>query len=239
MFGATAQLYDDFYDALDKDYRWESRRVLELAHDVSGRRSKSVLDVACGTGRHLEVFARTCECAGVDIHDGMLGVAAARCPGVPLVQADMQRFALHREFDLVTCLFSSIAYNLTVAALRRSVRTMARHVRPGGVLAIEPWYEAAEWEVGHLAILSIDRPGVKAARVSRASRRRDISILDFDYLVADAEGTATYHERHELRLFAFDQYVEAVERAGMAVTVDDYGLFGRGLVLGLKDATDR
>lgn len=235
MFGDTAQLYDDFYDALEKDYRWEARRVLDLARKVSGGRARSVLDVACGTGRHLEVFARTCDCVGVDINRGMLGVAAARCPGVPLVQADMQRFGLRRQFDLVTCLFSSIAYNLTLAGLRRSVKTMARHVPPGGVLAVEPWYEAAEWDVGHLAVLSIDRPDVKAARISRSSRRRDVSILDFDYVVADAQGTRSYHERHELRLFAFDQYVEAVESAGLAVSVDDYGLFGRGLVLGLRE----
>lgn len=236
MFRATADLYDYFYDALDKDYRWEAQRVLELARGVSGRRPKSVLDVACGTGRHLEVFARarTRDCVGVDIDYGMLRVAASRCPAVPLLRADMQRFALNCRFDLVTCLFSSVAYNLTLAGLRRSVQTMARHVVPGGVLAVEPWYEASEWDVGHLAVLSVDRPDVKAARISRSSRRRDISILDFDYLIADDEGTRAYHERHELRLFAFDQYVDAIESVGLAVTVDDYGLFGRGLILGVK-----
>ena len=234
MLDGTAALYDQFYDALDKDYEWEAKRVLRLGRDVIGRRPRTLLDVACGTGRHLEVFGRTLDCAGIDNDAAMLAVASQRCPTVPLMRADMQYLPLLGRFDIVTCLFSSVAYVGTVPALRRTVRAMASNLTPGGVLVIEPWYEPDEWDVGHMAVLTIDSPELKAVRISRSSRRRQIAILDFDYLVADRHGTRHLSERHELRLFKWDEYLDAFVRAGLTVTTDDYGLFGRGLVLGRR-----
>ena len=58
-------------------------------------------------------------------------------------------------------------------------------------------------------------------------------MLEFDYLVADRAGVRHLHDRHELRLFRTDQYVAAFEAAGLRTTVDDYGLWGHGLILGV------
>ena len=194
-----------------------------------------MLDVACGTGRHLQAFAATgLDCTGLDIHEGMLRVAAERCgPDTRLEQGDMATFDLGRRYDVVTCLFASIAYSPTVKDMRAAVGRMVDHLqRPGGVLVVEPWFVPEDWENGYLAVLTVDEPDRKAARISRSSRRGDMSILDFDYLIADADGTRHVEERHELRLFRWDQYVDAFERAGLAVETDDYGLFGRGLLVG-------
>jgi SAM-dependent methyltransferase len=229
----AADLYDAFYDALDKDYEEEAAIVLE---HVGARRpdARTLLDVACGTGRHLEVFARTMRCTGVDLDADMVTVARRRCGRrVRLHQGDMRTLDLGRRFDVVTCLFSSVAYMRTVAALRQAVAAMARHLAPGGVLVVEPWYTHETWEDGHLAVLTVDEPDRKAARVSVASRRGDMSALDFDIVVATAAGTEHVHERHELRLFRIDQYVDAFAAAGLVdVEVDDDGLYGLGLVVG-------
>ena len=199
------------------------------------RRPRTLLDVACGTGRHLQAFAEAgLDCTGLDIHEGMLRVAAERCGrDTRLEQGDMTTFDLGRRFDVVTCLFSSIAYSPTVAAMRTAVRRMVAHLeQPGGVLVVEPWFVPEDWENGYLAVLTVDEDDRKAARISRSSRRGDMSILDFDYLIADAGGTRHVEERHELRLFRWDQYIDAFERAGLVVETDDYGLFGRGLLVG-------
>ena len=229
----AADLYDAFYDALDKDYEEEAATVV----DIIRRRApgaRTLLDVACGTGRHLEVFARTLACTGVDLDPDMVAVARRRCGRhVRVAQADMRTLDLGRRFDVVTCLFSSVAYMRTVAALRQAIAAMARHLTPGGVLVVEPWYTHETWEDGHLAVLTVDEPDRKAARVSVASRRGDISALDFDIVVATAAGTEHVHERHELRLFRIDQYVDAFAAAGLVdVEVDDDGLYGLGLVVG-------
>ena len=239
MFEETADLYDAFYDGLEKDYESEARKVMRLVRRHK-RRPRTLLDVACGTGRHLEVFARTLECVGVDVDAAMLAVAGRRCgANVELVRANMTTLDLGRRFDVVTCLFSSIAYNRTVAALRTTVKRLAAHLAPDGVLVVEPWFAPDEWHDGHLGVLVADAAAddaQRAVRVSRSSRRGALSILDFDYLIADQQRTRHVHERHELRLFEWQQYLDAFARAGLQVDVDEYGLFGRGLILGVRAA---
>ena len=234
MFEATAPYYDAFYDALDKDYEEEAAKVLRLVRRHN-RNARTLLDVACGTGRHLEAFARTLECAGTDIDGEMLGIAAQRCPGATLVLADMTTLDLGRTFDVVTCLFSSIAYTRSLAELRTTVRRLTSHLADRGVLVVEPWFVPGEWHDGHIGVLVADiDESHRAVRVSRSGRRRNMSVLDFDYLIADKRGTRHVQERHELRLYEWDDYLDAFERAGLKTTVDDYGLFGRGLILGTR-----
>jgi SAM-dependent methyltransferase len=229
-----AELYDAFYDALGKDYRAEARTVLRLARAL-GARPRSLLDVACGTGRHVEQLSSKLRRVGVDIDSDMLSIAARRCPGARFVQGDMVDFDLADRFDVVTCLFSSIAYVRTMPRLRRAVRCMAAHVAPGGVLVIEPWYRPDTWDADGPGVdrLVLDEPDRNGARICRSSRRGDLSVLDLDYLVADAAGTHRYRERHELRLFETEHYIDAFEAAGLETTVDEYGLWGHGLILGV------
>jgi len=237
VFDRSAHLYDAFYDALGKDYAWEAARVLKLARRrLQPRRPQSLLDVACGTGRHLEVFSRTLRCAGVDLDAKLLAIAAQRCPSVPMIEADMVSFSLGERFDIVTCLFSAIAYVGTVPRLRRAVRTMAGHLAPGGVLIVEPWFQPEDWRVGEVQALFVDTDGLKAARVSRSGRRRDLSVLEFHYLVGDAGGVEHFTENHELRLFRWSDYTDAFRRAGLDVDTEEKGLFGRGLLIGTAPA---
>jgi len=232
----SAELYDGFYDALDKDYRWEAGVVLRHVRRHL-RRPRTLLDVACGTGRHLEVFAETLDCTGVDLDAEALAVARRRCPGVRFEHADLEALDLGRRFDVVTCLFSSIAYMPTVARLRSAVRALARHVEPGGVLVVEPWYTPDDWDDDQLNVLVVDEPDRKAVRTSRGSHRGLTSVLDFDFLVTTAAGSRRFHERHELRLFRTDQLVGAFEAAGLGVEVDPEGLFGHGLVVGTASSS--
>jgi ubiquinone/menaquinone biosynthesis C-methylase UbiE len=44
----------------------------------------SLLDVACGTGKHLEQLMRWYQVEGLDLDDGLLAIARERLPGVPL-----------------------------------------------------------------------------------------------------------------------------------------------------------
>jgi hypothetical protein len=86
--------------------------------------------------------------------------------------------------------------------------------------------------VGRPHLLTVDEPELKIARATAVGREGDVSILDFDYLVATPEGTRHFTERHEAALFTDEQYRQAFERAGLAVELDEEGLIGRGLYLG-------
>ncbi len=51
--GEFAELYDQFYEARGKDYAAEASAVTDLVRSRYPH-ADSVLDVACGTGSHLE-----------------------------------------------------------------------------------------------------------------------------------------------------------------------------------------
>jgi len=230
MYEKTAHLYDLFFD--EKDYGAESARVRELvAERCPGART--LLDVACGTGRHLELLASSFEVEGTDLDDGMLAVARQRLPNVAFHRADMRDFDLGRTFDVVTCLFSSIGYVQTVANLGRAVAAMARHLAPSGVLLVEPWITPDNFDPNHIGrVVLAERPGLQAARMNGTRVEGRLSMLDFHYLIAGPGIVEHLTETHTLGLFTDDEYASALEAAGLSVEHDPEGLMGRGLWIG-------
>jgi SAM-dependent methyltransferase len=230
MFSESAAWYDHFYGG--KDYAGEARRVTEL---IRRRRpgARTLLDVACGTGRHLEQLRRDFACEGLDLDDGLLAVARRRLPGMRLTRADMADFDLGRRFDAVTCLFSAVGYLATVERLRAAVGAMAGHLEPGGVLLVEPWVLPEAWIDGTTTVETVEDGDRTLVRVIASSRHGTTSVLRIHYAVAADGEVLTADERHELRLFTHDEYAAAFLAAGLDTSWDPEGLIGRGLLIGV------
>lgn len=231
--------YDALYDARDKDYAAEAEAILALARE-SGSEPRSLLDVACGTGRHLEVFAAHLdEVAGADTSTEMLTIASSRLdPEVALVEADLRALALDRTFDVVTCLLSSIGHVTDADELDQAVAAMAAHVAPGGTLAIEPWLTPdAVVEGGVRDLVSARTDDGVIARAGSSRLEGDVLIVDFAWAVATAAGVATLEESRRMPLFTRERYLQAVASAGLQATwLDELpGLgLGRGLLVGRR-----
>lgn len=196
--------------------------------------ARTLLDVACGTGKHLEQLRDRHLVEGLDLDDGLLAVARRRLPNVPLHAGDMREFDLGRRFDAVTCLFSAIGHLAATSELDAAIATMGRHLEPGGVLVVEPWLTPEEWIPGRPALLTVDEPDLKIARISMTGTRGTTSLLDFHYLVATPHGLESVTEHLELALFSRDEMTAAFERAGLDVFYDEQGLTGRGLYVGVR-----
>lgn len=233
MFTRTARYYDSLYAF--KDYTAAARRLVGFLEERHPE-ARTLLDVACGTGRHLEVLRERYEVEGLDINPEFVEIARARCPGVPIHEADMRDFDLGRRFDIVTCLFSSIAYLRTYEDARRSIAAMARHLEPGGVLALEPWFTPQTYRTGHLTVNHVDEPDLKITWMYLSQREGLLAVLDIHYLVGTNGAVEYFRERHQLGLFTHDEYVGALSEAGLRVEHDPVGLFQRGLYLGFKAA---
>jgi ubiquinone/menaquinone biosynthesis C-methylase UbiE len=232
MFSQSAAYYDAIYHWKNYEREAEVLRGLILHH--SRRPVRTLLDVACGTGQHLAFLREHFAVMGLDLDPGLLAVARQRCPEIEFVEADMVDFDLGQQFDAVTCLFSAIGYVKTVPRLRQAVRSMARHLQPGGVLIIEPWFGPDSWHVGTVHAVFVDQPGLKIARMSISEREDRLSCNEFHYLVATAEGVRHFTERHELGLFTQEEYTQAFSASGLDVMFDFDGLTGRGLHIGSR-----
>ena len=230
-YDRSAALYDAIYRGIGKDYLAESRLVAELVRE---RRpdARTLLDVACGTGGHLEHLRHEFVAEGLERSRHMASLARAKLPGVTVHEGDMRRFDLGRRYDVVTCLFSSIGYMLTVEDLGSSIAAMAAHVTDGGVLVVEPWFAPEQWIDGHVVADSASEPGLAVARVCASHRQGRVSTLDFHYTVATPAGVDRFLERHDLGLFTRAEYDAAFRAAGRAATYVEPGLTGRGLYVG-------
>jgi SAM-dependent methyltransferase len=146
----------------------------------------------------------------------------------------MTSFQLDRRFDVVTCLFSAIAYVETHERMRAAVACMARHLEPGGLLVIEPWFEPDQYWTGTITSNHVDRDDLKIAWMYTSQREGRVSVLDIHYLVGTSAGVDGFTETHRLGLFTRAEHMDALRAAGLDASHDPGGLFGRGLYLGRR-----
>lgn len=189
---------------------------------------ESVLDCACGTGRHLALFhSLGCEVVGSDISDSMLDQARKNLTGhgvhLPLHKVDYRdlRRHLNREFDAVMCLSSSIFHMHTEDQVLSAFESMRQVLRPGGILVLTQGTTDKQWR--------------KKPRFVLAVNERDVSrLFVIDYI---GEG-APYHlldiyhteEDRELkvwsveypRVYLRDDQERMLKAAGFE-TLDCYG----------------
>lgn len=234
MFSKSAEFYNTIYLGMDKDYAAEADKVHALIQKHKRTDGKQLLDVACGTGLHLGYLKKWYRVEGLDLDGQMLKVARRKYPTVRFHHADMLDFDLGRQFDAITCLFSSVGYSRTLPRLRRAIRNMAGHLKPGGVMLVEPWFSPKDWRPGHPHAVFMDQPNLKIARMNISGGKGRFSYLTFHYLVATPEGIRYFTERHELGLFTHNEYLGAFREAGLDVVHDKEGLDGRGLYIGRK-----
>jgi len=228
------QYYDAFYSF--KDYAAEAQTLVQLVQPHLHSSGKRWLDVACGTGKHIQYLADDFTCSGLDLEEGLLAAARQRCPGLSFYQGDMRTFSLPESFDVVSCLFSAIGHMLTQEDLEKAVANMARHLRPGGVLAVEPWFRPADWHPGraHMVTAELGEAKLVRANTSLPPVNERITVLDFHYLIATPQETQYRREALELRLTEEAEMRAAFEKAGLTAAFEPQGITGRGLWLGRK-----
>jgi SAM-dependent methyltransferase len=231
MYTKTARIYDDLYSF--KDYPAMARHLIEII-DTYHPGAESVLEVACGTGQFLRYLRQRFHVEGLDINPDMLEVAAEYCPEIPLHHFDMVDFSIAHRFDVIACLFSSIAYVKTVERMQCAIVQMTRHLNTGGLLLVEPYFTPETCWKDDLRLNVSDRPDLKIAWMYLTEVHGKLAVADIHYLVGRSTGVEHLTERHELGLFTDTEYRDAMERVGLNVSYDATGVSGRGLYIGIS-----
>jgi SAM-dependent methyltransferase len=234
LFAKTAQYYDLIYDAMGKDYKSESMRLTQLIRRYKKSTGNTLLDVACGTGRHISYLKSNFDVEGIDLDRNMLRIARKRNVGLRFHNGNMLTFRLNKRFDAITCLFSAIGHMTSTKELQRAVRNMSLHLKPGGVLIIEPWITPRNFKSGTINVVTAKKPELRLVRVGRSTDRGRLSTLEFHYIIATRRSIRHLREIAVFGLFTHSEYLSSLDRAGLKATYDRVGLIGRGLYVGVR-----
>jgi SAM-dependent methyltransferase len=236
MFTESAELYDLIYSSF-KDYVVEAEQIDALLRSVHPR-CRSILDVACGTGEHARLLAHNFgyEVDGLDLNADFVRIARTKHPTGRFTVADMAAFRLERQYDAVLCLFSSIGYLRTLASVRQAFECFREHLRPDGVVVVEPWFPPGILEDGHRSSRTAETPAVRVVRKATTEISDRLSRLRFEYTIDTKGQTRHATEVHELGLFTVEEMLEAFAAAGLDARHDAQGLMDRGLYVAKVDA---
>jgi SAM-dependent methyltransferase len=210
---------------------------VELYLALAQRTGGPILELAAGSGRiAVPLAAAGHDVVAVDLDPAMLERAYARArAGSPsargrldLVEADLLELELAEagSFRFTFIALNSLFLLATRDAQRRALRTMAVHLAPGGLAAIDVWlpepedlarfdgrmifeYERLEPESGH------EVTKVAAARYDPTTAIVDLTVI---YEEGPPGGpTVRWIRRDALRLVGADELRAIAEDAGLAV----------------------
>jgi len=234
MYDEFAEIYDLIYSFLDYDKSVGMLKNLIENYKLSS--GNKLLDVGCGTGKHINFFKKDFPCTGVDISEKMLDYAKEKTSNVRFIQADMINMDLKEKFDIITCLFSSIGYVKTLENLRKTIKNFANHLNQGGITIIEPWLRPSIFTPGLPSMETYEDDNIKIARLNVSRVEGNISSFVMHFLIAKRNEDVTYFkETHELGLFETEQTKNFMKEAGFETIYLEEGLeVQRGLFIGIK-----
>jgi SAM-dependent methyltransferase len=140
-----AELFTDLADIYEAMIDWPKR----LAHEEPFFRrwfahvgAQSVLDTACGTGRHAAMFhSWQIRVEGADVSEAMIGRARAlfgHHDGLRFsVRGFDEPFAPQEPPDVAVCVGNSLALAADLIVVRDAIGCMLSAVRPGGLLIVQ------------------------------------------------------------------------------------------------------
>ncbi len=130
-------------------YRWNTKGECDflqecVAASATGS-AKTVLDIGCGTGRHLmELARRGYTGAGFDLRPEMVAYVTdeakkAKLPVIAFVDDLGSMASVQGTFDLAICLMDTFRYLLTNQQITAHLNAVAGHLKPGGLYITDFW----------------------------------------------------------------------------------------------------
>lgn len=225
-----SRAYADQYDVLyqEKDYESECTMIEEAFRRYSRLPVKSILDLGCGTGNHAIPMARKgYKVTGVDRSQQMLDRARSKllsiqssipCP--PSFQlGDLRNLKLRKRCDAVLMMFAVLGYQVTNADVLAALKSVHRHLRPGGVFIFDVWHGPAV-----LAIRPGDRAkiipteGGQLIRITSGSLDVNQQLVSVHYALFQHRGkqvVSETSETHNMRFFFPLELELLLEAAGL------------------------
>ena len=145
MFSQYAEYYDILYQ--DKNYPDEATFISQLIKKLLPDTNADirVLDIACGTGRHVMELAQLgYKVDGSDISKEMINVAIRECKkkklNIKFYNESFQTCGkIGKKYNIIVSMFSSINYLLSCSDLLKSFKNINSLLVDGGIFIFDFW----------------------------------------------------------------------------------------------------
>jgi len=125
-----------FYDPVIGDRR-DTVNFIAALIERHQRETRTILEIACGTGAVLGLLSESYEVTGLDRSRNMLAIARRKLPYVKLYRQDMTRFNLNQRFDAILCIFDSINHLVRFADWQKVFRRVKSHLNERGLFIFD------------------------------------------------------------------------------------------------------
>jgi ubiquinone/menaquinone biosynthesis C-methylase UbiE len=231
-----AKYYDSFYSS-QKNYKAETERIRTIIKKRKLARGRDMLDAACGTGNHIKYFKKYFNVTGLDINPEMLKIARQKYPDVKFIRDDMRTFRINKQFDIIVCLFSSIGHLKTYANLEKAVRNFSKHLKPGGVVIMEPFIDPEKCIDNILDAFIIDETELKLVRMNTGKIKGNTVVYDFHVLAGTRGKIRYFSEKVELGLFERKKVLDIMKKTGLSAEfLEKQTGYHRGIYVGVKQS---
>ncbi len=140
QYESFAKFYDSFMGKETAEFFvGKIKKFLKEYYAFNSKlKSKSLLEIGCGTGTNLVLLKKDFkEVAGLDLSKNMLKVARKKLPNVKFFNADMNNFSLKKQYDVVILMYDTINHLLTDKQWEATFDNTYYHLKDDGVFIFD------------------------------------------------------------------------------------------------------
>jgi SAM-dependent methyltransferase len=225
-FNLYAKYYDLFYH--EKDYSREVNYIERLVRQYQPDASH-LLDLGCGTGRHVFEFARRgYTVTGIDHSEQMINRAnkelEQQSSGIrkmaKFIMGDGRKVRLDNMYDVITALFHVMSYQLENDDVLDILTTAREHLLPGGVFIFDFWHGPGVLthrpEVRMKNIILDHTEAIRIARPEFDVSKNSVRV-NYHIIIKDSEThyVEEIKEEHRMRYFFQPELFHFSSQAGL------------------------
>jgi SAM-dependent methyltransferase len=222
-FGKT---YSKYYNLLykDKNYQEEYNYILELINKHSNKTNKNILDIGCGTGKHLSFFKKDGYIvSGVDVSENMISEAKKHLQQEEdFICCKASEFKFNKRFDTIISLFHVMSYQTENNELEKVFQNVSEHLNDGGLFIFDFWYgPAVLTDLPVVKIKRLEDEEVKITRITEPVMRYNENIVDvnFEVMIEDKKThlIEKLSETHNMRYLFLPEIEILAKKAGLKI----------------------
>jgi ubiquinone/menaquinone biosynthesis C-methylase UbiE len=217
LYKSYAKYYDKIYS--NKDYESEMAFVKWAIKKHKTSKGNELLDVACGTGNNTKFLVDDFTATGLDISSDMLKIANPKVPKAKFIKGDMKTMALKERFDVIICMFASIAYNLNYDELESTMKIFYKHLKKGGIVFFDLHIHEDYFLGDRTWVNTYVDDDLKIARIAQSPQKKDILDLNMILMIKDHGKIDFDIDHHQIALFDVAKVKKVLKNVGFEVTV--------------------